>query len=183
MARIRIAVLSVEVGRFRQRIRVLDLIARRHGELPVELVDDAVAGGEGEKIRACATHDRLVKVVAERVVFCQFLEEWRIARGHVEEAHELATLPRMLRRDAGGVAALPGGGGNPGVRTEALVVASGLLPHLEETMHRVTRCRGGIGVGNELSDLERSVTVNVGMPVTRKSACRSINGLLTASTH
>ena len=65
-----------------------------------------------------------------------------IAAVHVDEAHQLSTLAGVRSGDSRRIAPHACRDRDPRVQVERGVVATGLLPHLEEPVHRVSR-RGG----------------------------------------
>src|ERR1700730_6913274 len=76
-------------------------------------------------------------VVANRIVVGDKLEYWRIAAGHVVEAHRFAALDSLARRRRWGRVVRPDSGlhGNP--REQVRLALVELLPHLKEPMDRI----------------------------------------------
>ena len=74
-----VAVLGVEVRRLGHRVRVLDLVERRHRRCSAGVEVAQVGRRDGEEIRAGAAHDRLVVVVADGVLSGETLEDRCVA--------------------------------------------------------------------------------------------------------
>ncbi len=95
-------------------------------------------------------------VIAQGILLRQRFEERGVAAGHVKETHQLAALSWIAWSDALGVAALADAGRDPGEQIQLGIVAAGLLPHLEETMHRIAGLGGAGGAVRYIfGELER----------------------------
>ena len=93
--------LRVEVERPGLRVGIVDVGRRRRGGMPGAVaVEDLVGEAERQAVGSGAAHDRLVVVVAHRVLVGEVLEERRVAVLHVEERHRLAGVVRRACRAA-----------------------------------------------------------------------------------
>ena len=152
-----VAVLLIKIGGASGGVGVFNLVGRWRRQAAIDVVDRQISRGQGEEVHARATHDGLVVVVADGVTVGQGFEVGRVARGHVVKAHELTALAHVGGADGCGVAALPRGGGNPDEKVVVDVGAAGLLPHLKEAVHRISRDGVRAAVRHVLRDLERTV--------------------------
>jgi len=162
---VRIARLRVPVIRPRPRVRIFDLAGWRVRQNTVSPVGDRMAGRERLKIRAGAAHYRLMMIVAERIIFGELAEIRRVAGGHVVEAHRDGALVRAGVRIRAVLRAFARGLVHPD--EEITSAAVDLLPHLEETVHRVANRCGVIDVSR---DLEGPVRQQCRKPRVRRKA-------------
>jgi len=78
-------------------------------------------------------------VITDGIPVRQLVEVRSIATVHVDETHQLTTLPWVRGGDILRVSAHTRGDRDPCEEIDTGVVAAGLLPHLEEAMHRIAR--------------------------------------------
>ncbi len=136
----------VEIERTGRRIRVVDVGCRGRCRMPVAVaVEDLIGEPEWLAVGSRAAEDRLVVVVAHRVVVGERLEQRRVAVLHVEVRHRLPGVVRCAagrravgRRD-GGLQIVQAARGVVGRHVLAIDRAIDLLDHLEVLMDRVGR--------------------------------------------
>jgi hypothetical protein len=143
--------LIVPVIRARLRVRIFNLIGRRSRDVSVTVaVVHSVGVTEHDVIRAGATHNGLVHIVAEGVVVGEELHVRSVATLNVIDSESSRTFARRLVREGIrlriSIAARSDGDFGPGEQvgqaTAGVVCRGGqcgaifLLPHLIEAMHR-----------------------------------------------
>src|SRR3989440_11716005 len=144
----RIAILRVVVVGPWLRIWMLDLVGRRNQWVSLRVVVVCrITGAQHNMVRPGSTHRRLVIVVADGIVISDELEIRGISRAHVVVSHGERTLVNWCGRN--GPVVIARRLVHPGVQVMFAFVL--LLPHLVETMDRITHIR--IQVWNVFCDL------------------------------
>ena len=132
-----VAILLVEVVGPGLRVRVLDLVRRRHVSDAICVIVGHVTRDDRNEVRARSAHDRLMVVVAHGIVFRERLEVGGVTGAHVIETHGDAALIGVGRRHRRIVLGTDADRfGDPGKQViPALVV---LLPHLEKAVYGIS---------------------------------------------
>ncbi len=165
-----VAVLPEEVFASGRGVRVFDLVGGWGDHRTPDLVDRYVAGGNREEIDTRAAHDELMIVITHGVAVGECSQIAGVATMHVDKAHQLPALTRVRGGNPSRVGPHACRSRDPYVQVGVGVVSACLLPHLEESMHRVPGGggqRGGrsferwgrvfLGVGHVARNLKRAV--------------------------